>query len=265
MKLTILHNDIDLTLKMGDLSGQEKPVDLSLGPIYIGYYKPIKNFYVELIPSSNDTLKVQYFNGLQFVDVENLEDHTFGLSESGLVRFEETKGKETIINGKKLYWLKVTTEEEAEILIKGINLVLSNDKDLSFVPSIMSYLPNGFLSWIAFHQEATSQVVQYIRNSGKSVRKIVSSSDIVLKIKQVDQFDLLEIEEFKNASKYYALHLIFDYISKVDGDPFAQKSIRYYEKYLENLNDKLISIDQNDNGITDGEDVAVQFTRLRRE
>jgi hypothetical protein len=255
---------------MSDLAGSEKEVDLSQGPIFIGYYKPIKNFYVELVEElDDDEINVQYFNGESFVDVAFLEDNTFGLTKSGLIRFKEIEKdffKKSEINGLSKYWLKITNSSESTPLLKGINLVLSNDKDLSFVPSLTSYLPNGADSWIAFHQEATSQVIQTIRNSGKTIRYDKNGIGKAFNIKQVDQFDLLDIEEFRNASKYYALYLIFDYISKGDGDSYHQKSVRYFEKYVENLNDKLISLDENDNGVKElEEELAVQFIRLRRE
>jgi hypothetical protein len=269
MKLSVIHNNIDLTLKMSDLAAPEKGIDLSQGPLYVGHYKPIKNLYIEMIEGAEeDQLSLQYFNGTDFVGVSNIEDHTYGLTKSGLIRFDElgTSFKESTIGGKKLFWFKLTNQALTTPLIKGISLVLSNDSDLSFVPSLSSYLPNGFDSWIAFHQEATNQVIQMIRNSGKTIRQEKGGSSRHINVKQVDQFDLLDIEEFRNASKYYALYLIFDHISKGDNDSFYQKSARYYEKYLENLNDKLISIDANDNGLTDaGEDLAIQFTRLRRE
>ena len=264
MKLTILHDEIDYSLKMQDLSGDERSIDLSVAPIYLGYNKPIKNFYLEVLPGTEDELSLEYFNGLAFTPVKDLEDASFGMSESGMIRFAETHAKESVIGGKKLFWLKLETTRLEEILVKGIGLVLSSDKDLAFVPALNAYLPNGSNSWIAFHQEATNQVIQYIRNSGKNVKKF--SGNLFTNPRQVEIYDLLDIEEFKNAAKYYALHLIFDYISKMDGDPFSQKSVRYYEKYLENINDKLMSIDMNDNGVSDdGEKSAIQYTRIIRE
>ena len=266
MRLTVYHNNIDYTLKMNDFSSQEKILNLEEGEIFIGYYKPVKNFYVELVDTdSEENLIVEFFDGQNFIPVNELEDLSYGLGRSGLIRFSETLSVSKNLFGKTLHWLKVTTSNPTEVFIKGINLVLSNDRDLSFVPNLQSYLPNGLDSWIAFHQEATSHVVQYLRNSGKTIRQTVTSNN-VLNLKHVDQFDLLEIEEFKNASKYYALHLIFDYISKDDNDGYSQKSQRYFQKYLESLNDKLFTIDSNDDGkVNEGEDVAIQFTRLRRE
>lgn len=268
MKLSVVHDSLDLTLKMDNLANPVKSIDLSDGEIYLGYYKPIKNFYVEMdSEAATRALVLSYWNGSAWVAMPNVEDKTFGLTQSGYVLFPETIQLKTAIIGSEKYWLKLTVSDPAAVSVNGINLVLSDDKDLAFVPGLSAYLPDEMTSWIAFHQEATSQVVQYIRNSGKVIRQdvaVVLPEDNI-NLKQVDQFDLLDINEFKNASKYYALYLIYDYISKSDDDNYAQKSKRAFEKYTENLNSTFMSVDLNDDGETDdAEDLAIQFTRLRR-
>jgi hypothetical protein len=270
MKLKVISDGDDLTLKMADLSAEATAIDLTQDEIYIAYHKPIKNIYVELEDRAvTDELVLQYWNGSAFVDVENINDYTFGLTESGLITWDEAEHEahDYDSSGIERYWLKLTTATPAAISIHGINLILSSDRDLSFVPGLSAYLPDELASWVSFHQEATSQVVQYLRNSGKYIKPHTKRDDEdEISLKQIDQFDLLDIFEFKNAAKYYALYLIYDHISKSDEDNYAKKSARAYEKYLENINMRLISIDDNDNGETDNDEkAAVQFTRVRRE
>jgi hypothetical protein len=261
MRLTVIHNDIDLTLKMDNFSSYSKEIDLSNGEIHIGYFKPLKNIYIELTSREvADEINLKYFNGSEFVDVPGLEDRTFGLTESGLIFWPEVHQVETTLNGKKAFWLKLTTSDEPALEVSGINLVLSNDKDFGFYPSIMELLPHNKHSFIGFHEEARNIIVQTIRNSGKRIK------GYGLDAKQVDVFDLLSIEEFKQASKYLALHLIFDYLTKSSDDQYAFKARDYYQKYEKSLNDQLLTIDTNNNGQTDsGENMAIQFIRLRRE
>jgi hypothetical protein len=261
MRLTVIHNNIDLTLKMDNFTSYTKEIDLASGEVFIGYFKPLKNIYIELMQrETEDRLSLQYFNGSEFIDMPEVEDRTFGLTESGLIFWPEIKQTETTINNKKAFWLKLTATEAPVLEVSGINLVLSNDKDFGFYPSIMELLPHGSRSFIGFHEEARNIIVQTIRNSGKRIK------GYGLDAKQVDVFDLLSVEEFRQASKYLAMHLIFDYLTKSSDDQYAFKARDYYRKYEKSLNDQLLTIDTNNNGHTDsGENMAIQFIRLRRE
>lgn len=277
MKLKVSHNGIDYTQKMADFTSPSVEFDLSSEDIHIGFHKPLKKVYFEIDARDvDDSLVVKYWNGSAFVDVSDLEDGTNGLTQSGFISWPETT--EQVLtdfdsSGKK-YWVKfVVNSGPASVFINGINLVLSNDADLSFVPGVREYMPENTTSFIAFHQEARNLIVQMLRNSGKKIYKLgpnypYDRSDTINHIdsRQVDQFDLLDIEEFRNASKYLALHLIFDHISKSDEDVYFQRSRRYYDRFLDSFNTNLVSIDTNDDGKTDAdENQTVQFIRIKRE
>lgn len=261
MKLSVFHNSIDLTLKMDSFTSPVTEIDLATGEIYVGYFKPIRNIYIEMESrQESESLDIQFFDGAGFGLIELVEDRTFGLTESGLISWPETTQEKTELNGINQYWIKLTTNTPASVSINGINLVLSNDKDLSFVPNLSAHLASNETSFIAFHQEARNMIVQYLRNSGKSITGYES-----IFLKQVDVFDLLDIEEFKQASKYLALHLIFDDLSKSNDDQYFSKAERFWSSYEASLNDRLLSIDTNNNGIKEeSESLAIQFTRIIR-
>ena len=271
MKLKVNHNSIDYTQKMDDFTNEAIELDLSASPLYIGFSKPLKEIYFELEASSHNVgLSVSFWNGTSWTLISNLEDTTFGLLCSGLIRWQEGLNqvkKDHDGSGEK-YWVKLSASSPAIVLINGINLVLSNDKDLSFVPNLSDFLPEQSTSFIAFHQEARNMIVQMLRNSGKKITKFdnITNNNLILETRQIDQFDLLNIEEFRNASKYLALHLIFDFVSKSNEDVFFQRSVRFYERFLDSYNSNFASIDLNNNGVTDlGENLAVQFIGIRRE
>lgn len=261
MKLKVLHNGNDYSLKLNKLSAPLKEFDLSLNPLVIGFHKPLKNIYVELDSRIGEyQLDVKYFNGTSFVGFPEIEDNTEGFTKSGMISFpEDVDQYETDFeeSGVPKYWIKISCDDL--VSIAGINLVLSNDSDFGFVPNILQFLPEDMPSWISFHEEARDIIVQTIRNSGK---RIIDSN---LNSREVDVFDLLSINEFKNASKYMALHLIFDFLSKSDDDAYSIKSKRFLERYEQSLNSNLMTVDQNDNGKTDtDENLAVQFIGIRR-
>lgn len=272
MKLKVFHNSVDYTLKMSDFNNTASSFNLSTHPLYVGFHKPLKSLYVEMTTRvATDTLALEYYNGSAFTAMSSVEDETLGLVNSGYITFPEDTDllqEKTTIGGNELYWLKLTTTgAPASVSINGINLVLSSDDHLGFVPNFIDYLPMGKTSFIAFHQEARDLIVQGIRNSGKRItRSDEINGEQTLNPRQVDVFDLLDIEEFRNASKYLALSLIFDNLSTQADDRYATKAIGFNEKYLENLNSRLATIDDNDDGVTDYiEAAAVQFIRIHRE
>jgi hypothetical protein len=272
MKLKVVHNSIDYTQKMGDFNNSVTTFNLSTHPLYIGLHKPLKALYVEMTTRvATDTLSLQIYNGTTFVDGDGVEDDTFGLTRSGFIKFTEDVDhdqEKTTIAGAELYWVKLTTTgAPSSVAIHGINLVLSNDLDFGFIPNVTDYLPENKTSFIAYHQEARDLIVQSLRSSGKQiVRQDEVGGQQRLNARQVDVFDLLEIEEFRNASKYLALSLLFEYLSKSEDDHFAIKAKRYHDRHVENLNSRLFSVDLDDDGVTDSEEAAaVQFIRIRRE
>lgn len=260
MKLTVIHNSVDYTLKMDNLTNPAKTLNLASGEILLGYEKPISGFYVELTetnPGSVPALDLKYHNGSSFVVVPNVEDRTFGLTKCGFVLWDNEEFSEELSSQSsiELYWYKLTTSIPASVDVKGINLVLSDDKDFGFIPNIMSYRPAAISSFIGFHQEARNIIVQNIRNSGKS---ILGFNDLTSK--SVDQFDLLDIEDFRQASKYLALHLIFDHLSKAGDDQYALKAKNYFDRYTDSLNSRLVSIDTNNDGKKDASEMNAMKT-----
>jgi hypothetical protein len=271
MKLKVNHDSKDYSQVMDDFTNDPVAFDFSMSDLYLGFIKPLKEVYIEMesrVDSSD--LTVSIWNGASFNLVSNLEDQTFGLTKSGLVRWPESSAQtlyDLDSTGAK-YWIKLSlSNNPANVLINGVNLVLSNDKDFSFVPNMSDYLPENSSSFIAFHQEARNVIVQMLRNSGKKIAKYDGgASSHMIETRQVDQFDLLNIEEFRNASKYLALHLIFDHLSKSNDDVYHFRSLRFYEKFLESYNTNLVSIDTNGNGLNDSnENLEVQFIRIIRE
>jgi len=272
MRLKVNHNSIDYTLKMFDFSASSTDFDLSSESVFIGSDKPLKAIYIEMEAREDgeneiSELTVKHWNGSQFIAFEQLNDQTFGLLSSGPVTWSEDidQEKTDYDNSGEKYWLELSVSTNpVSVLINGINLVLSDDKDLGFVPNVSDFLPTGSTSFIAFHQEARDIIVQTLRNSGKKIAQYEPNDAI--DTRQVEVFDLLDIEEFRNASKYLTLHLIYDHISKSNEDVYFQKSQRYHERFLNSFNSNLITLDLDANGKTDaGENQAVQFIRIKRE
>lgn len=267
MKLKIAHNSIDYSLKLERFTSPAQTLNLSVAPIEISFYKPIKSLYLELVSREiNETLVLQYWNGSAFVAVPGFEDYTMGLSASGYINIPEDVKQEP--DTDQLYKLRINTSGSPSALeVNGIGLVLSCDKDFSNVPNVNDFLQENETSFIRWHEEATKMIVQRLRNSGKKIhRRDSQGRDIFLNARQVEVWDLLDISEFREAAKYLALHLLFDSLSKSNEDYYAIKATRFHDRYEQNYNSNLVSIDLNDNGKTEPSEAAVvQFIRIHRE
>lgn len=258
--LTINYNATDLSLKLEEFAAPTQAITLlSTEFIYVGYYKPITNLYFEFTSTvtSLSTLSVEYETASGFVNVDNLVDRTNGLGESGKVSWEiETDNQvSSLLFGKTLYWYKfsvdVATVARAFV---GINVLFSNDKDLiEEYPGIMSNLPTGNVSFVNFNASARKDIVQALRKKYNADAKLLT------------QFDLLNNEEVKQASKYLALSKIFDWLSDAPDDNWSVKSSFYYNKHSDYLNNITLTIDSNDNGKTEtSEQNTIQFVRVVR-
>lgn len=250
MKLNIAHAGKDYTLLMDDLTSDVKDIDLSQGQVMIGYHKPIRKIYVEMesrTPMADDFITVEYNSSLGFMEVTGLEDRTANLTGSGFISWDNLDQVKTLENDKDQYWIRLSTFQGGIAQINGINLVLSSDADFGSTKSVFNFLDEDQDSFIGYHQEARNIIIQNLRNADM---KILGTN---LKTREIDVFDLHEIDSFKQASKNLTLSLIYEDLAKTEEDMYYQKAKRYLERFQNSLGNGLVSIDVNDNGINDDE------------
>jgi hypothetical protein len=259
--LTINYNSTDLSLKLEEYALPSMAITLlSSEFIYLGYYKPISNVYLELVNSvtSASTMAVKYETASGFVDVVNLVDHTNGLGSSGKISWETDKSLQisSTLFGVTRYWYKLSVDiSTVAMTFLAINVLFSNDKDLvEEYPGIMDQLPTGNLSFVNFHSSARKDIVQVLRKKYSSGKNLLT------------QYDLLDNEEVRLASKFLTLSKIFEWLSDAPADKWEQKSKLYYNKYADYINNITLTVDVNDDGVVQEEERAnIQFVRLVRE
>jgi len=265
--LKILKNGKDYSLLLENFINGEFTEDLNPDEFfYIGYYKPINSIYIELVPNDEEnSVNVEYFDGSSFtkVDKESLIDKTFGLSRSGFISWARNIDNQVKneVNGIELYWYRINIDAQSikNFTVKGINLVFSDDNDLKeCYPGIMEYLPEGSNTFISFHVAARNQILTYLRNKGKKIY----GKDTT---KMLDQFDLHNYEEVKQASKYKTLANIFFNESDNVDDKWYQKAKDFEKLYSDSINLNFLSIDENDDGKEEvRETQALQYIRIKR-
>jgi len=252
VKSYISSNYTDITYKMREF--QRDLVTLTLLSseyLYIGYDKPINCFYVNLNSSlTESTLNLEFWNGSAWSTCMGLEEDTLGLSRSGFIRFNRdqvNQASNTIDNTTK-YWYRLSTSNtRTELILAGINLIFVNDYDLLMEqPFItMSEFLSGQTSHILIHNSVKNEIIQYFRT--KDYYKIDSNG-----LKQdINIWDLLEIDEIKQAAVLLAISKIYFNQSDAKGDIWESKSYEYRARYLKIVEAGSLSIDYNDNGKKD--------------
>lgn len=221
--------------------------------LLVGFKKPISNLYLNLIPNSaTRELTVEYFNGSSWSGVQGLVDLTFGLTESGFVHWYKNQATEakTTLEGESLYWYRFSIPE-ATITFKGINTLFSDDFDLKGeFPTIMDHLPEGKDSFVTFHESARKAIVTDLRKTGVTIQGFSDEFR-----KQLDAFDLLDIEEVRESAKFLALSKIFKWLSDSAGDKWDALGNEFAAEAAGALT-PIISIDQDNDGLADEDEVA---------
>ena len=258
-KLTILLDDngtfSDLTESLKTYSRDSETVAIVAleDALYIKLHKPIGAVYVEMatVNLNSGTITGQYYNGTVFTDLEGFYDETKHFTRSGFIRWNlyQVDQAETTVNNEGGYWYKFTfsTDLSVTTTIQGMNIVFSDDIDLKDEYfEIADLLPSGASSFILKHQAARDEIMQKIRNDGRWKIDLSTGTR-----NDLNQWDILNFDQIRQASKYLTLSKIFMNISNEVGDTHDLRSSKYHGLYLEAINTFYLDIDEDDDGARD--------------
>lgn len=263
--LKVYFDNTDVSYQMENYQEDEYTfILLATGEIMIGYYKPINAVYVEFTtPNTNAaSLALYYYNGTSFVSTP-ARDETKGLTRSGFIKWDRnlTNEAKSTQHTESLYWYKLKLSvDSSSMIIKGLNLNFSSDSDLKEeYPNILEMLPTNDTSFVRFHTASRKDIVSFFKGQGKLIN--------VQGVKRaLDQFDLLDFEEVRDASKFLTLAKILYWVSDAVDDKWFQKAKMYESKYGEKISIVNLSIDSNDDGKQDKVELnAVQSITIERQ
>lgn len=268
-RLKVLFNLVDITDEMDNYLVDNYSLTLTTADeINIGYYKPINSLFIEAVTANTNPSKLSlyYYNGTSFLTTE-VKDETKGLARSGFLTWNRnlTNEKKTTVGGVEAYWYKLKVNADTSLMtLAGLNLVFSSDRELKEeYPNIMDMLPDGATSFIGFHVASRKDILSYFRSQGKLIDGNKDQNNQAPKM--VDQFDLLNYEELKDASVFLTLSKIMGWLSDAVDDKWYQKAKKYEEKYLEKIALVNLSLDKNDDGKADKNELnQIQFVQVVR-
>lgn len=232
--------------------------------LYIGYRKPIGAVYIEISTSNTSagTLAFEYYNGSTWVSVD-ARDETKDFSRSGFVTWDRPSDwATTAVNGNTQYWIRTKpTPDNTNVTFRGINLVFADDTSLNQeFPGINDsvFYQGNETSHILQHVAARNQIIQQLRNLGYSKNNSTTGEEML------NQWELLDLQEIRQAAVYKALANIFFNLSDSQDDNWFAKYEEYSNRFEATIRGVFISIDSDDDGTADSHEKLnkVKVTRF---
>ena len=251
--------DISIDLNNYDVDEVALSLTADTDYVYTGLYKSFKNLYIDVKDNATPgDISYEYYNGTAWTSL-TVVDETKNFTRSGFVKWDLPSDIASVeINGKTLYFIRFTGT--IVVTLNGINMVFSNDNDLTgSYRSIMDYVGLD-TSFIAYHQSVRNDIIQHIRNSGKTKISSVDGN-----IDDLIVWDFLRPEQLRNASKYLCLSKIFAGVSDNSEGKFLQLSRGYKKDYQAAIETFLLTVDTDDDGDESSSEQNDAVTVLRVE
>lgn len=245
--------------------------------LYVGLYKPFNSFYVELNTANTNanTITAEYYDKNDGWTNLPITDNTVGLTLSGFITWNTPKDsnfnlleEETEIDSKILFWVRLTfsADHSAGSKIQGLAPLFSCDKDLIEERSNIAsstILGDSLSSWILKHQAARKHIIQEIRNRGnvkfRFKKDNLAGTDDTYEhsFANITEFDILNFDDVRQASKYLALSKIMHQeLSDKTDDKYSSLGNHFFELYEKAFALFFLQIDLDDDGEVDEEDQA---------
>ena len=217
--------------------------------LYFGLYKPFYNLFAELTAIAEDVILLfEYFDGTIWKPL-SVTNETNKLKRSGFLRWEREleDWSSSSVDGKDNYYIRMSADIDYTAIFEGLNLVFSDDNDLvSIERKILNQLSKGDTSFIAYLVAARDEIIQRYRNSGNSKRKENGTF-----LENLTKWDLLDIENIRQASKFLTMAKIHFDISEQTEDKYYQRYMDYMGLFGDSFALSLKRLDTNDDGKLD--------------
>ena len=263
-KLTVLDDDnssfSDYSVEALDFDRDTFTItlDSSTSYLYVGFEKPINTFYCELGTANTNAgvFTGEFYNGSTWATLSGLYDETASLTRSGFIQWDRNQTDEaaTSVNSVEKFWYRFSPSvTHSATVIKGLNLIFADDTDLKreFF-EVSDFLPSGETSFILTHVATRDHIIQVLRNSGRYKKDLGGTK------KDITVFDILDLGQIKLAATYLALSKIFSNVQDTETDMYRQKSIDYYSLYSMAEKNGFLTLDTDDDGITDDSERLVR-------
>lgn len=253
--LTVKKNTEDLTNKAYLFENENISLTLTTDDfLYVSFKKPINQFYADFQAGNTNaaTLSAERLTEANTWVLMGIVDETQGFKRSGFVYLKN--------EGSSSYRFKLSSNSSA-LKLRGIANQFCSELDLKLeVPGIERLYARGWDSPIPSIEQATRKIVQDVNNSGRYYKYNGILAELV------NRYDFLNINDVRNAAKYYALHLLFLNLSDSD-DNYRHKAEVFYKKFedaFKVFSGAKLSIDKNEDGKEDPDDQNISTYEFKR-
>ena len=279
-KLRVFYNATDLTEQAFDFSRDSFTIAafITTDFIYLGRDKPFHAVFVDMGATVNavtSAMTIEYgddedtptsFTALD-VTVQDTTQTGRAFARSGFIKWvipvdgnNNGLWKKTTINSVEKFWARISISVNltASIIFNGINILFADDNDLKKEDfGILNYLPEdetktAATSHILSHMAARDWILQKMRNDGKGV----NNADRTGTVKFLDGWDLLDIQEIRQAAIFKALEKIYHQQSTNPDDIWKVQEKEAQEDATAQFNLWFFSLDADDDGIPDSNEIS---------
>jgi len=239
--------------------------------LYVGHILPFNNFFLKIGEDPNEiasTMRVDVWDGREWIQTVYLEDETNALSNSGHVTYvpnkdnrwqiESTNYKGEKVDGLEsivvydLYWIRISFSVTltADVSISFVGQKFSNDEDLfAEYPvlnssTLLESVKTGKTDWEEQHLRAA-----------EIIEKDLISKNVILSGAQI-----LRISDYRLASVCKTAQIIFQSM----GDDYADDVEKARLEYERRLDRSIQAIDRNGDGILDSSERFIRTGFLSR-
>ena len=238
----------------------------SVDYLYIGRRKQFNALYIEI---DNDyrnlvatSLTAQYYKDSDstWTSLPLYVEDTKAFNRSGFIKWELPETSDTdstslwgdvAVNSVTRYWIRIAVGANvtSTTKIRGINIVFADDNDLKSEDyGILNYRPKDedgtqSQSHILSHVAAKEAILDKLNRDGK-IKTDAESGSLV----NLDEWDLLNVNQIRQAAKYKALSKIYFESSDNKEDVYWAKYEKYESMFEQAYQLYILSLDQNDDG-----------------
>ena len=228
--------------------------------LYLGREKPFNQIYIQSsTPSSSKiSFTIEYYNGSSWESVLNINDGTKKFTRDGFICWQEhddnTDIEELTLAGKEQYWYRLQPSAQLDITFDGIGVMFSEDRLLYQARPILddndyrTAVVGGDSKYTRVHLEVKDEILQYLKDQSIIKYESKTTPDQLRHIKSMNEWDLFDLTEVKQAGKLLALSKIYYSLSDTEGDKWELEARRFKEDYFTVMDVIYMSLDFNNDG-----------------
>lgn len=258
-RLKILHDDggvfADYSAEAQDFTRDALTITLTTDDyLYVGYHKPVNALYAEVSTANVNaaTMSLEYYTEDSVWVSTELSDDSKAFTRSGFLTWARPDDSQAVaVDGNEMHWVRLSVSADSSATgLQALNILFSDDRDIfKETPALIDtcFYQSGQTSHVLNHLAAKNYIMGRLRNLGYVQYTDAGEENI-------NEWDVLDVYELRQASTYYAISQIYFNLSDDVDDQYWVKYQDYIKRFEEAFNLGRLRVDQNNDGKTDSDE-----------